>query len=117
MATPANKVKTAVKKRLEHYGVHPFQKAADMDPSEVNGTYWPAVAGPMSVHGIHDFCLCWFGIFCSLECKAPNNPEDATAPQEAFQIAVTKAGGIALTGVRDASAVDRLHQLIMERTK
>lgn len=116
MTTPENRVKAAVKKRLERYGVIPFQRAADTT-SEVNGVYWPAVAGPMSVHGIHDFCICWFGVFCSLECKAPDNPEDATAPQEAFQLGVTKAGGIALTGVRSADAVDRLYQLIKERSK
>lgn len=116
MATPETAVKNAVKKRLEHYGVYPFQRAADMPADQVNGVYWPAVAGPMSVHGIHDFCLNWFGIFCSIECKAPNNPEDATEPQRAFFTANTKAGGISLIGVRDASAVDRLHELIQERT-
>lgn len=115
MATPETAVKTAVKKRLEHYGVYPFQRAADMPAAQVNGVYWPAVAGPMSVHGVHDFCLVWHGVFCSLECKAPNNPQDATEPQLAFQAAATKAGGLSLVGVRDASAVDELHRLIHER--
>lgn len=117
MTTPESKVKADVKKRLESYGVHPFHRAADMDQAKVNGTYWPAVAGPMSVHGIHDFVGCWHGFLFSMECKSPDNPEDATANQQAFQTAVTKAGGISFTGVRDAAAVDRLHQLIEERLK
>jgi hypothetical protein len=115
--TPEGRVKEQVKKKLHAYGVHLFTKAADMPDSEVEGTYWMAVQGPYAVHGVHDFTGVWFGIFWSIETKAPDNPEDATASQEAFRVAVTKAGGIALTGVRDASAVDRLYQLIMERTK
>jgi hypothetical protein len=114
--TPEGRVKEQVKKALHSYGVLPFTKAADTD-AEVSGTYWMAVQGPYAVHGVHDFTGVWFGIFWSIETKAPDNPEDATASQEAFRVAVTKAGGIALTGVRDASAVDRLYQLIMERTK
>lgn len=110
-------MKEAVKKRLHSYNVYPFTKAAHMDDEEVEGIYWMAVQGPYAVHGVHDFTGCWFGVFWSIETKAPDNPEDATAAQEDFRVAVTKAGGIALTGVRDASAVDRLYQLIMERTK
>lgn len=115
--TPEGRVKEAVKKRLHEYGVLPFTKAADMPDEAVDGTYWMAVQGPMAVHGVHDFTGCWHGIFWSIETKAPDNPEDATASQEAFRVAITKAGGIALTGVRSADAVDRLAQLIMERTK
>lgn len=115
--TPEGKVKEAVKKKLHGYGVWPFTKAADMADDQVNGTYWMAVQGPFAVHGVHDFTGVWCGVFWSIETKAPDNPEDATASQEAFRVAVTKAGGIALTGVRDASAVDRLHLLILERLK
>lgn len=114
--TPEGRVKEAVKKRLHQYGVLPFTKAAHVD-EPVNGTYWMAVQGPFAVHGVHDFVICWHGVMCSIETKAPDNPEDATAAQEDFRVAVTKAGGIALTGVRSAEAVDRLHQLVRERIK
>lgn len=113
--TPEGKVKDAVKKRLHAHGVFPFTKAAHMPDEDVLGTYWMAVQGPFAVHGVHDFTGVWHGIFWSIETKAPDNPEDATAAQEDFQVAVTKAGGIALTGVRDAAAVDQLAQLIEER--
>lgn len=115
--TPEGKVKEAVKKRLHAYGVFPFTKAAHMDDEEVNGTYWMAVQGRFAVHGVHDFTGVWHGVFWSIETKAPDNPEDETAPQGDFRVAVTKAGGIALTGVRSADAVDRLAELIMERIK
>lgn len=115
--TPEGRVKEQVKKRLHRHKVWPFTKAAGFASEDVNGTYWMAVQGPFAVHGVHDFTGCWHGIFWSIETKAPDNPEDATAAQEDFRIAITKAGGIALTGVRSADAVDRLAQLISERIK
>lgn len=114
--TPEGRIKDAVKKRLEHYGVLPFIKAADAS-GEVNGTYWMPVQGQFAVHGVHDFCGVWHGLFWSIETKAPNNPVDATEPQRAFAMAVTKAGGISFIGVRDACAVDALYHLIQERKR
>lgn len=114
--TAETAVKAAIKKRLEHYGVLPFVKAADAKGA-VNGTYWPAVAGPMSVHGIHDFCGVWDGFFFSMEAKAPDNKQDATEPQRAFMQAIRKAGGISLIGVRSADAVDALYQMIQEKKR
>lgn len=112
--TPEGRVKDAVKKRLEHYGVLPFNKAADTE-GVVNGMYWMPVQGAFAVHGPHDFTGVWDGWFFSLETKAPDNPVDATEPQLAFQIAAIRSGGISMVGVRDASAVDRLYQIIQER--
>lgn len=114
--TPEGRVKAAVKKRLEHYGLLPVTKAPD-HPGPIEGFFFMPHAGPGSVWGIHDFVGCWRGIFFSLETKAPNNREDATEPQRAFQLATTKAGGISLVGVRDASAVDRLYELVKEKLK
>lgn len=114
--TPEGKVKKAVQERLEHYGVLPFTKAADAPGRDVVGMYWMPVQAQFSVHGPHDFCGCWNGVFWSLETKAPENKEDATAPQEAFRCASLRTGGISFVGVRDASAVDELAKLIFERT-
>lgn len=114
--TPEAKVKAAVKARLEHYGVLPFMKAADIE-HPIAGTYWMPVQGQFAVHGVHDFCGCWDGWFWSIETKAPNNKQDATEPQRAFQQAVIKAGGISLIGVRSADAVDALYQMIQEKKR
>lgn len=112
--TPEGRVKAAVKKRLHHYGVYPFTELTP-ETSWVTGTYYMPVAGPFSVHGVHDFVGCWHGVFWSIETKAPNNPEDETHHQGLFRVAVSASGGISLTGVRDASAVDELHRLVKER--
>lgn len=113
--TPEGKVKDAVKKRLEHYGVLPFIHAADATSREVVGMYWMPVQGLGSVHGVHDFCGCWHGVFWSLETKAEDNPVDATEPQYAFNKASLRTGGISMVGVRSADAVDRLAELIEAR--
>jgi len=102
--TPEGKVKAAIQKELARYGVVPFMKAADSD-APVNGVYWMPGQGPYSVQGVHDFVICWLGNFVSIETKAPDNPEDATQPQEAFQTAITKAGGYSFTGVRSADII------------
>lgn len=114
--SPEGKVKAAVKKRLEHYGLLPFMKVPEDGPAPT-GTYWMPVQGAFAVHGVHDFCGVWCGWFWSIETKAPNNPEDATANQQQFHVAVTRSGGISMIGVRDASAVDRLYEMIQERNR
>lgn len=113
--TPEGRVKEAVKKRLRDLGVYPF---TEIQPNVVkaNGVYYMPVAGPFSVHGVHDFVGCWHGVFWSIETKAPDNPEDATHHQETFRAAVAASGGISMTGVRDASAVDELHRMVLART-
>lgn len=115
MATPEGRIKAAVKKRLEHYGVLPFIRAAD-HAGPVAGMYWMPVQGRFAVHGVHDFVGLWSGVFFSFETKAPNNYVDATEPQRAFKTAVDKSGGIAFVGVRDASAVDALAEMIQQMT-
>lgn len=116
MATPESKVKQAVRKALASFGVHPFMDVATGKvQGPVAGTYYMPVAGPFSVHGVHDFVGCWHGIFWSIETKAPENPEDATVHQENFRLAVTLSGGISLVGVRDASAVLALRELVRSR--
>lgn len=114
--TPEGKVKDDVKKRLEHYGVVPFMKVPEYGPAPT-GFYWMPVQGAFSVHGPHDFIINWAGVFCSIETKAPNNPEDATANQYQFHVAVSRSGGISMIGVRDASAVDVLARMIQDRMK
>lgn len=107
-------VKDDVKKRLEHFGVYPVIKAADME-APIAGVYWMPVQGHLSVQGVHDFCGVWHGIAWSIETKSPENKVDATEPQRAFQTGVLKAGGISLVGVRDASVVDELAIMIRDR--
>ena len=109
--TPEGAVKDEVKKRLAHYDVHPFMDAAMGKCRCVVGAYFMPVAGPFSVHGVHDFVGVWNGRFFSIETKAPDNPEDATLHQEMFRAAVSMAGGVAMTGVRSAAAVDRLYEI------
>lgn len=112
--TPERKVKDAVQAALQRHNVLPFMKAADIT-YPIAGVYWMPIQGPYSVQGVHDFAGCWRGIFFSIETKAPDNKVDATEPQRAFQVAVTKGGGIALVGVRDAVAVDHLAELVNKR--
>ena len=115
--TPEGRVKNEVKKALAGYGVVPFSDVVSGKAVEYDGFYYMPVAGPFAVHGVHDFVGCWHGIFWSLETKAPDNPEDATKHQEKFHEAVTGSGGIAFTGVRDASAVSALATIIHDRTQ
>ena len=110
MATPESKVKDQVKKRLIHYKVYPHTSAEKYH--DLVGTFFMPVAGPYSVHGIHDFVGCIGGRYFSIETKSPDNPEDETAAQGNFRVQFTRAGGVCLTGVRDASAVDRLMELM-----
>lgn len=113
--TPEGRVKNAVKKRLAEHGVYPFEVvAAGMHPDAAGSFYMP-VAGPFSVHGVHDFVICWKGVFCTLETKAPDEPSDETVHQGRFRTAINSTGGIALTGVRSADAVDHLASLIDRR--
>lgn len=82
------------------------------------GTYYMPVAGPFSVHGVHDFVGCWGGVFFSIETKAPSNPDDETTNQGYFRTAITKCGGIAITGVRSASpALDVIQDFVTARAK
>jgi hypothetical protein len=114
-STPEGRVKDQVKKALAIYHVYPFTEVAAKKHARVDGVYYMPVAGPFAVHGVHDFVGCWGGKFFSLETKAPNEPVDETIHQGKFRVAVTAAGGIALTGVRDgAVAVDRLYSLIVK---
>lgn len=112
--TPEAAVKKAVKERLVKYGLRPLGNVNDMQ-EDLEGFFFMPVAGPFSVHGIHDFVGCWRGVFFSIETKAPNNPEDHTQAQLRFRVAVCRSGGIAFTGVRDASVVDTIAALVEER--
>jgi hypothetical protein len=112
--TPEARVKKAVKERLVEYGLVPLTKIEEATEN-IEGFFFMPVAGPYAVHGIHDFVGCWNGMFFSIETKAPDNPEDHTAAQERFLVAVTKSGGVSFTGVRDASVVDRLAQEVRMR--
>lgn len=102
--TPEARIKDDVKKALAAAGIHPFTDIGTGKVPSANGTYYMPVAGPYSVHGVHDFVGCWLGRFFSIETKAPNNPDDETVHQGYFRVAVTNTGGIALTGVRDGAA-------------
>jgi hypothetical protein len=117
MPTPESTVKTAVKRALQAHGVVPFMDAATGKVTDYKGVYYMPVAGPFSVHGVHDFVGVWAGVFWSIETKAPDNPEDATYHQECFRQAVAGSGGISLTGVRSAAAVDQLRELVLARVE
>lgn len=117
MSTPEGTVKAAVRKALQANKVVPFMDAATGKAPAYDGVYYMPVAGPFSVHGVHDFVGVWFGVFWSIETKAPDNPEDATYHQECFRSAVTGSGGISLTGVRSAAAVDKLRELVLARAR
>jgi hypothetical protein len=113
--TPEGRVKDAVKKALATHGVYPFVEVAQGKHTVIEGTYYMPVAGPFSVHGVHDFVGCWSGKFFSIETKAPNEPVDETVHQGRFREAITLAKGIALTGVRDGpAAVDHIRNLITQ---
>lgn len=115
MSTPEGRVKTSVKRALHAVGVVPFMDAASGKAKEFEGVYYMPVAGPFSVHGVHDFVGCWRGVFFSLETKAEDNPEDETAHQGMFRVAINGAGGIAMSGVRSDKAVDTLRRMIHSR--
>lgn len=116
--TPEGHVKNEVKRELHSRGVHPFQDIATGKAPSAVGAYYMPVAGPFSVHGVHDFVGCWRGVFFAIETKAPNNPDDETTHQGHFRKAVTQSGGIALTGVRNgAKAVSEIEAFVMERTR
>jgi hypothetical protein len=111
--TPEGAVKDAVKKALAARGVLPFTELASGKHPEAVGAYYMPVAGPFSVHGVHDFVGCWSGRFFSIETKAPKEAVDETIHQGRFRVAFTQAGGISLTGVRDGeAAVEAIAQLI-----
>jgi len=118
VATPEAKVKTEVKRALVEAGVYPFVDfVAGRAPASAEGFFYMPVAGPFSVHGVHDFVGAWHGIFFSLETKAPKNGKDATVHQEHFRRAVDQVGGIAFTGVRDASVIAHLRELVHQRVR
>lgn len=102
--TPEGIVKDAVKKALAAHGVLPFTELSSKKHPEAVGAYYMPVAGPFSVHGVHDFVGCWSGRFFSIETKAPKELVDETIHQGRFRIAFTQAGGISMTGVRDGPA-------------
>jgi hypothetical protein len=108
MTTPEGKVKEAVKKVLIANRIYPFMDVGTGKAKDAEGVFYMPVAGPFSVHGVHDFVGCFKGRFFSIETKAPDAKEDATPHQQKFAIAVNHAGGIAVTGVRDADQVQRL---------
>lgn len=112
--TPEGRVKAAVKKRLTEYGLVHLTKVDDSGAGNMEGFFFMPVAGPYSVHGIHDFVGCWQGVFFSIETKAPDNPEDHTPAQLRFKTAVNGSGGLAFTGVRDASVVDELARMVRD---
>ena len=111
--TPEGKVKEALKAALKTNNIVPFVDVVKGTTSDYEGFYYMPVAGPFAVLGVHDFVGCWKGVFFSLETKAPNEPKDETYHQGRFREAVTKSGGVAMTGVRDAqAAVSRLRELV-----
>jgi hypothetical protein len=115
MSTPEAKVKATVKAALVRHGVYPLTDyAAGRVGDNAVGMFWMPVQGPFAVHGVHDFVGVWHGVFFSLETKAPGNSKDATPMQEIFRKAATQCGGISFVGVRDARAVDRVRELVLE---
>lgn len=114
--TPEVVVKDQVKAALSARRVVPFSDilSGRAKAGEYDGFYYMPVAGRFAVLGVHDFVGCLRGHFFSIETKAPDNPDDATAHQEKFQEASTATGGISFTGARDASVVDALFARVEE---
>lgn len=110
--TPEGKVKDAVKKALIAEGVVPFADFASGRAKDAVGFFYMPVAGPFSVHGVHDFVGCWHGVFFSLETKAPDGKEDATPLQRSFYEAVTRTGGVSFVGVRGPEVIDVLKRRV-----
>lgn len=115
MSTPEAKVKEAVKKALMAKGLVPLADALSGKSDAFPGFFWMPVQGAFAVRGVHDFVGCWNGIFWSIETKAPNNPQDATAHQVGFQETVLASGGLSYVGVRDAAVADHLEQAVRWR--
>lgn len=120
MSTPESKVKDRIKKRLMSHGLVPVTKAADapgnMD-GYIVGFFFMPVAGPYSVHGIHDFIGCWRSVFFTIEAKAEDNPVDGTPAQLDFQRATIRSGGVSVVGARDESAVELVRQAVLDILK
>ncbi len=112
--TPEGRVKKAVRQALESHGLQHLTDAAEPGPS-IEGFFFMPVAGPYSVHGIHDFVGCWRGVFFSIETKAPDSKVDGTPAQIGFHHAASRSRGVSLVGVRDASAVDRIAEIVRRR--
>ena len=112
--TPEGAVKAAIEAALVAERVYPFKKflTGEIKPSEAEGFYFMPVAGRYSILGIHDIIGCWHGRFFSLETKSVKNSKDNTYHQGIFQIAVQAAGGLSFVGVRDASVVKTLKELV-----
>lgn len=114
--TPEGRVKNAIKKALMEEGLVQlvdFVKSP-IPPEGMTGFFFMPVAGPFSVHGIHDFIGCWHGVFFSIEAKAEDNPSDGTPLQVDFQRAVSHAGGVSIIGARNADAVYGVKSAILE---
>lgn len=88
MMTPEKKVKAAVKKILDRYGVYYFM---------------PGTHGYGS-SGVPDIVGCWKGKFIAIECKANGNK--ATALQELNLKKIVNSGGMAI--VVDEKSVEHL---------
>lgn len=113
--TPEGRVKAEIRKGLAARGVVPFSDVLTGEATVVAGMYFMPVAGRYSVLGVHDFVGCWHSVFFSIETKAPNNPEDETFHQGRFREGMHQAGGVAVTGARDAQAtLDFIEQRVME---
>lgn len=108
--TPEGAVKDDVKAALKAEGVVPFADilSGRYDPASTVGFFYMPVAGPYAVLGVHDFIGCWSGVFFTIETKAPNNPEDATAHQQKFCEATRSSKGLSYVGVRSADVVQTI---------
>lgn len=87
--TPEAKVKDAIKKVLDAFGIW----------------YFMPIGGPFTVHGIPDFICCWKGQFLAIEAKAPGKLTTTTVHQ------VRKIGEINAHGGW-AIVVDDAQQLV-----
>lgn len=116
MPTGEHKVKDRIKKRLMAHGLVPVTKAPDA-VGDIPGFFFMPVAGPYSVHGIHDFIGCWRSVFFTIEAKAEDNPVDGTPAQLDFQYATVRSGGVSVVGARDESAVELVRQAVLDILK
>lgn len=114
--TPEAKVKDQIKAELKAEGLVPLNDFIKLGkaPAGMRGFFFMPVAGPFSVHGIHDVVGCWDSVFFSIEAKAPDAKEDGTPMQVDFQRAVHHAGGVAIIGARSGAVVQQLKAAVQK---
>lgn len=117
--TPEGRVKAAVKKELERWGLVPAFRVREFlaNGTPFDGWYYMPVQSRFSVKGIPDFVGIWKSVGWGIETKAGDN--EPTAHQQDQLQAIEHAGGVAAV-VSDVSQLadfrSRMEQVWMNTT-